>query len=668
MFSLIITIISIALVAALALATLYYGGSSWTRGNAAASAATLTNQGQQIRGAMELYYSKNSAYPATLDELVTGEYLKTVPTPPETVAVFNPSIVPPALAAGEIWTLLAAGQPAFMVHEKISKDVCQELNYLARGSDAVYDKIDGKSYSQCFGSAAGPFTFVVGVPGAGVQNASLEQAVVEYNEDNDPDLPIAGPGGLTPDDISVPETKNKSQQAQAPGGDEGDDETPAYNPGALRFYDEEWLDDIALYSPTTQMQWAYAVGELLDGNAASYLGVAVINTADDPVTVNGVSVTSPFRLDYVQCEGVTLQKSEDIAGEWNWVEELPTDDSSRACAVYVVLESYAAASITGTLTLHTDSGVRTLPLQANVTNDLGAGSIDFYQNAQLIETLIWPPTVFDGGTKLVEIELRNSAGGSFSVEELPTQGDAFWVDATNCSSSPPQSSCTVQLAFNPDAAGTFTGALVVRNADGTSVLPITATSTAPSTEGEDIDETDDGVELIVQLHQMPNSNPVKGSFIMVWTKHPTLSMQDVSVQVVSPSPAIRWQNIWGEVPGTWLDSDVDPSAAFSIYDYDTDTTSVLQAYYSAIKPSATFDLVGDEYFVGMQANGCSSVPGGSECAMFVPMTHPYSGGRCEARVAEAPTVLRLRYKLNNGTEQTVDIARTFTLGGPGTCI
>jgi type II secretory pathway pseudopilin PulG len=107
MFSLIITLVSIALVAALALATLYYGGSSWLRGNAAA-AATLANQGQQVLAAMTLYYTEHSAYPADLQDLVNGEYLKTVPVPPSTAAL-APGLVAPALAAGEAWTMLAAG-------------------------------------------------------------------------------------------------------------------------------------------------------------------------------------------------------------------------------------------------------------------------------------------------------------------------------------------------------------------------------------------------------------------------------------------------------------------------------------------------------------------------------------------------------------------------------
>jgi hypothetical protein len=171
---------------------------------------------------MELYYSKNSAYPATLDELVTGEYLKTIPIPPQTVAALEPSVVAPALAADEVWALLAAGQPAFMVHDKISKEVCQELNYLARGSDAIYGKIDGKSYAQCFGAAEGPFTFVVGVPGSGDAGASLEKAVEDYNDANDPDLPIADAGGLTPGDVTVPATKNRYEPV-AGGSDEDED-------------------------------------------------------------------------------------------------------------------------------------------------------------------------------------------------------------------------------------------------------------------------------------------------------------------------------------------------------------------------------------------------------------------------------------------------------------
>ena len=54
MFSLIISIIAIALVAALALASIYYGGDAFQKGSAGAEASTIVNQGQQIQAAMTM--------------------------------------------------------------------------------------------------------------------------------------------------------------------------------------------------------------------------------------------------------------------------------------------------------------------------------------------------------------------------------------------------------------------------------------------------------------------------------------------------------------------------------------------------------------------------------------------------------------------------------------
>lgn len=54
MFSLIITVIAIARVAALALATLYYGGPIFNQGAERAQATKIVAQGQQILGALDL--------------------------------------------------------------------------------------------------------------------------------------------------------------------------------------------------------------------------------------------------------------------------------------------------------------------------------------------------------------------------------------------------------------------------------------------------------------------------------------------------------------------------------------------------------------------------------------------------------------------------------------
>lgn len=80
MFSLIITIISIALVTALALATIYYGGNAFRQGGDAADAARFINEGQQLSGAASVYNAAEQADLALIADLTTKEYVASVPT------------------------------------------------------------------------------------------------------------------------------------------------------------------------------------------------------------------------------------------------------------------------------------------------------------------------------------------------------------------------------------------------------------------------------------------------------------------------------------------------------------------------------------------------------------------------------------------------------------
>jgi hypothetical protein len=79
MFSLIITIISIALVAALAVATIYYGGSAFTQGTAKATASAFVAAGQQVSGALVLYANDNGGARADMSMLKAGNYLAAAP-------------------------------------------------------------------------------------------------------------------------------------------------------------------------------------------------------------------------------------------------------------------------------------------------------------------------------------------------------------------------------------------------------------------------------------------------------------------------------------------------------------------------------------------------------------------------------------------------------------
>lgn len=92
MFSLIISIIAIALVAVLAIATLWYGTSAYIDQRVEAGAAQIINESEQIEGAI-LAYNVENGHPPTicdevndsnctesLQELIDAGYLKSAPS------------------------------------------------------------------------------------------------------------------------------------------------------------------------------------------------------------------------------------------------------------------------------------------------------------------------------------------------------------------------------------------------------------------------------------------------------------------------------------------------------------------------------------------------------------------------------------------------------------
>ncbi len=80
MFSLIISGISVFLVAILALATVYYGSDAYFQSGYKATAAQLTNEAEQLRLAIQMYETDHGKLPETLADLTVDEtYLRKVP-------------------------------------------------------------------------------------------------------------------------------------------------------------------------------------------------------------------------------------------------------------------------------------------------------------------------------------------------------------------------------------------------------------------------------------------------------------------------------------------------------------------------------------------------------------------------------------------------------------
>ena len=147
MFSLIITIISIALVAALALATLYFGGDAFNQGSAKASAATVVNQASQINGANTLFYLDNSAYAAVMTDLTTdGKYLASIPNPGNAVTG----------SSTDVYTTDATN--GLIELTSVKKSVCDSINVQAGMTVAESEALivaSGTHQFSCFYAAIG---------------------------------------------------------------------------------------------------------------------------------------------------------------------------------------------------------------------------------------------------------------------------------------------------------------------------------------------------------------------------------------------------------------------------------------------------------------------------------------------------------------------------------
>jgi hypothetical protein len=119
MFSLIITIVSIALVAALAVATIYYGGSAYTKGASRAAAATVVAHSQQIAGANLLYANDNSGtFSASITGLKDGGYLSAVPSVLATT--------------GGAFSVSLTNEVSLIVN---TEEICKQINKASTGNE-----------------------------------------------------------------------------------------------------------------------------------------------------------------------------------------------------------------------------------------------------------------------------------------------------------------------------------------------------------------------------------------------------------------------------------------------------------------------------------------------------------------------------------------------------
>lgn len=145
MFSLILTVIAIALVVALAIATIYYGGDASAKASIRTAATTIVNQASQINAAGVLTTAQGGTWPAGSPHF-TNPYLSAMPIPPKSAYVTGTP------AAADWSYFLADGTTRhFVLKSKITKAVCMEVNrtHGLIGIPAVWT---GGDLIQCFGA------------------------------------------------------------------------------------------------------------------------------------------------------------------------------------------------------------------------------------------------------------------------------------------------------------------------------------------------------------------------------------------------------------------------------------------------------------------------------------------------------------------------------------
>lgn len=151
MFQLIVSVIAIALVAILAAASIYYGGSAFTNSNAKGAAAALINSGEQIAGANTLYSVDHTSSAVAIGDLVTNNYLSALPTPPKFAA--------PAAS----WKLDAASTVAFIeLDSAAATQVCTQVGLQGGASSATMtgtEPVAGDLTGVQFGCVGSNFAF-----------------------------------------------------------------------------------------------------------------------------------------------------------------------------------------------------------------------------------------------------------------------------------------------------------------------------------------------------------------------------------------------------------------------------------------------------------------------------------------------------------------------------
>jgi len=152
MFSLIVALISIALVAALAAATISYAGDTANRAVSRVAATELLHQAQQVLAAEQAFNAQEARSPDSIDELLDRNFLMVLPGTP--AHGMQPAPV--------TWEQVQPGAPQYWLLKAANVAVCRAVNLEARGDNGIRAAARENEIVQCFGSEE-PYTILAHV-------------------------------------------------------------------------------------------------------------------------------------------------------------------------------------------------------------------------------------------------------------------------------------------------------------------------------------------------------------------------------------------------------------------------------------------------------------------------------------------------------------------------
>jgi len=198
MFSMIIVIMAIALVALLALATLYFGGSAFQKDSKKLIAHTLVNQSGQIAAARQILRTEGFPLPEGQVVQLPQTALVAMPVPPR--AAYAADAGEPTASDWEYY--LPTSKEHFGLKSKLNADTCMELNR-TQGFVGIPAAWDGVSRMQCFGPTKAGYTFLYELPNHSASEHT--EAIDKSVNDALPDVPTARPGypRLCPDGTTI---------------------------------------------------------------------------------------------------------------------------------------------------------------------------------------------------------------------------------------------------------------------------------------------------------------------------------------------------------------------------------------------------------------------------------------------------------------------------------